>query len=209
MAYCSDTVLLETRSMEIIAAYYYLNGRKLKPAETKIYSRIMHTSGDPDYANHIRIHPEAIQAGCAALSAGCNVYCDVEMVKSGINKISLSLYGGRAQCLIPDEDMALTAKTAGMTKVAVAFKKFYKKLDGAVVVIGNVPAALSGLMAMMQETDIRPALVIGVPAGFVGASEAKEQLMAECKVPYITVQGNKGGSPVAAAITNALLYMIN
>lgn len=208
MEYSSNALLLETRSMEIIAAYYYLNGRELTPAETKVYSRIIHTSGDPDYANHIRIHPEAIQAGCTALAAGRNVYCDTEMVKSGINKISLSLYGGRAQCLVAD-DVALTAKTAGMMKTAVAFKKFYKKLDGAVVAIGNMPAALQGLAAIMEETSIRPALIIGVPAGFVGASEAKEQLMLDGKVPYITVQGNKGGSPIAAAVINALLYMIN
>lgn len=206
MDYITQPVAIEARSMEIIAPY--LADYKLSPQETKVFSRIIHASGDPDYAKVINIHPEAIVAGCKALKAGCQIYCDVEMVRTGINKRRLAEFGGAVNCLINDEAVAITAKKLGITRSMAAMRAFGKQLDGAIIAIGNAPTALFEVLNMMKETGIRPALIIGVPVGFVGAAESKDLLAATSDVPYITVLGNKGGSPIAAATTNALLYML-
>lgn len=206
MDYIKEPVAIETRSMEIIAPY--LKEYKLSPQEMKVFSRIIHAAGDPDYAKIIRIHPEAIAAGCAALKAGCQIFCDVEMVRTGINKRRLAEFGGSVNCLINDENVASTAKSLGITRSMAAMRKFGTKLNGSIVAIGNAPTALFEVIKMMQEDNIFPALIIGVPVGFVGASESKALLAEVSKVPYITVLGNKGGSPIAAATTNALLYML-
>lgn len=207
MEFMTDPAGIETRSMEIIAPY--LADYKLSPEEIKVYSRIIHASGDPEYAPIIRIHPEAIQAGCQALKNGCSIYCDVEMVRTGINKKRLAEYGGSVQCLIADPEIAQTAKEQGITRSMAAMRAFASQLDGAIVAIGNAPTALFEVLNIMKETGIRPALIIGVPVGFVGACESKDLLSEISPVPYITVLGNKGGSPIAAATTNALLYMLD
>lgn len=206
MQYITDPALIETRSMEIIAPY--LAGYNLSQDEIKVYSRIIHAAGDPDYARVIRIHPEAIAAGCAALASGCNIYCDVEMVRTGINKTTLAELGGSVHCLINDTTVSASAKAAGITRSMAAMRQFGANLDGAVVAIGNAPTALFEVLKMIKDEGIRPALIIGVPVGFVGAAESKELLAETSSVPYITVLGNKGGSPIAAATTNALLYML-
>lgn len=206
MNFITDPSAIESRSMELIAPY--LLKFKLSAAETKVYSRIIHAAGDPDYANIIQIHPDAIDAGCKALQAGADVFCDVEMVRTGINKRTLSKYGGTVHCLIADETVATTAKKVGITRSMAAMRTFGKQLNGAVIAIGNAPTALVEVITMMKEKEIRPALIIGVPVGFVGASESKELLAATSPVPYITVAGNKGGSPIAAATMNSLLYML-
>ncbi|MDD4600274.1 Cobalt-precorrin-8 methylmutase [bioreactor metagenome] len=206
MDYIKDPAAIETRSMEIIAPY--LKNFKLSPQEIKVYSRIIHAAGDPDYAKIIKIHPDAIAAGCAALKTGRQIFCDVEMVRTGINKRRLSEFGGSVNCLISDGNVAATAKSLGITRSMAAMRTFGEQLNGAVVAIGNAPTALFEVINMMKEANIRPALIIGVPVGFVGASESKELLAKVSSVPYITVLGNKGGSPIAAAITNALLYML-
>lgn len=191
--------------MEIIAPY--LAGLGLNPAETKVYSRIIHAAGDVDYANHIRVHPEAIAAAAKAFRAGRDIYCDVEMVRTGINRRRLATFGGSAHCLIADPAIAEAAREAGITRAMAAIRAFGAKLDGAVVAIGNAPTALFELIKLMGETGIRPSLIVGVPVGFVGAAESKELLAAASPAPYITVAGTKGGSPIAAAAVNALLYM--
>jgi precorrin-8X/cobalt-precorrin-8 methylmutase len=205
MQFITDPELIETRSMEIIAPY--LANLTLDPVTVKVYSRIIHAAGDPDYGNVIRIHPDAIEAGCRAIEAGCDIFCDVEMVRTGINKRRLATYGGVVHCLIADPDVAVRAKAQGITRSMAAMRTFGDQLHGAVVAIGNAPTALFELLNMMKETNIRPALIIGVPVGFVGARESKDLLVETSPVPYITVVGNKGGSPIAAATTNAILYM--
>ncbi len=205
MKYITEPMAIEERSMEIIAPY--LESLHLSPEETKVFSRIIHAAGDPEYSKVIEIHPEAIAAGCAALAAGCDIFCDVEMVRTGINKRRLAENGGSVNCLIGDEQVAITAKELGITRSMVAMRTFGEKLHGSIVAIGNAPTALFELLTMMEETNIRPALIIGVPVGFVGAAESKDHLADTSPVPYITVRGNKGGSPIAAATTNALLYM--
>lgn len=206
MDFITNPQRIEERSMEIIAPY--LAGLNLSEGEIKIYSRIIHAAGDPDYANHIRIHPKAVTAGIEAFRSGADVYCDVEMVRTGINRRKLAEFGGQTHCLIADETVAAKAKETGITRAMAAIQTFGEKLHGSVVAIGNAPTALFELLKLMRETSIRPSLIIGVPVGFVGAAESKELLAAESPVPFITVAGNKGGSPIAAATTNAILYML-
>lgn len=205
MDFITDPRLIEERSMAIIAPH--LAGLALDPAAAKIYSRIIHAAGDPDYANHIRVHPQAAEAAGRALRAGCDIFCDVEMVRTGINRRRLAEFGGTAHCLIADPAVAAAAQSAGITRAMAAMRAFGPRLNGVVVAIGNAPTALFELLKIMAETDVRPAAVIGVPVGFVGAAESKELLAATSPVPYITVAGTKGGSPIAAAAVNAILYM--
>jgi len=205
MNYITEPMAIEERSMEIIAPH--LAELDLSPEAIKVFSRIIHAAGDPEYAKVIDIHPEAIQAGCAALTSGCDVFCDVEMVRTGINKTRLAEYGGTVHCLIADEQVAATAKELGITRSMVAMRTFGERLNGAIIAIGNAPTALFEVLSMMKQQNIRPALIIGVPVGFVGAEESKDFLAATSPVPYITVRGTKGGSPIAVATTNALLYM--
>jgi precorrin-8X/cobalt-precorrin-8 methylmutase len=206
MIFIQNPSEIEERSMALIAPY--LQGLDLDEAQTKVFSRIIHAAGDPDYANHIRIHPEAIGAAIEAIRRGADVFCDVEMVRTGINKKTLAQYGGQVQCLIADPAVAARAKELGITRSMAAFRSFGRRLDGAIVAVGNAPTALFELFRLMEEEGIRPAVVIGVPVGFVGAAESKAMLAEKTLVPYITVLGNKGGSPIAAATFNALLYMM-
>ena len=206
MNFIKDPSEIENRSMALIAPY--LQGFNLDERHTKVFSRVIHAAGDPDYANHIRIHPEAIDAAIAAIRKGADVFCDVEMVRTGISKKTLAQYGGQVQCLIADPAVATLAKEQGITRSMAAFRTFGHQLDGAVVAVGNAPTALFELFRLMEEENVRPAVVIGVPVGFVGAAESKDLLQEKSNAPYITVLGNKGGSPIAASILNALLYMM-
>lgn len=207
MDYIMEPQAIETKSMGIISGY--LAGMKLSEQEIKVYSRIIHASGDPDYAKIISIHPEAIAAGLQALKAGKPIYCDVEMVRTGINKRKLAEFGGEAYCLVADPGIAAQAKQAGITRSMAAMRAFAEKLDGAILAIGNAPTALFEVIKIMQESNVRPALIVGVPVGFVGAAESKECLAQQSPVPYITVHGNKGGSPIAAAVVNAMMYILS
>ncbi len=206
MIFIQDPAEIEARSMALIAPY--LEELKLDEAHTKIFSRVIHAAGDPDYANHIRIHSQAVDAAVDAIRGGADIFCDVEMVRTGISKKTLAQYGGQVQCLIADSQVAAMAKEQGITRSMAAFRTFGHQLDGAVVAVGNAPTALFELFRLMEEENVRPAVVIGVPVGFVGAAESKDLLAEKSNAPYITVLGNKGGSPIAASIVNALLYMM-
>ena len=207
MNYIMEPQAIETKSMEIIGAY--LTGMNLNEQAVKVYSRIIHASGDPDYAKIISIHSDALAVGLQALKQGKPIYCDVEMVRTGINKRKLAEFGGEVHCLIADPSIAEQAKQAGITRSMAAMRAFADKLDGAILAIGNAPTALFEVIKIMQESNVRPALIVGVPVGFVGAAESKECLAQQSPVPYITVHGNKGGSPIAAAIINAMLYILS
>ena len=206
MIFIQDPADIEARSMALIAPY--LEELKLDEAHTKIFSRVIHAAGDPDYANHIQIHSQAVDAAIDAIRGGADIFCDVEMVRTGISKKTLAQYGGQVQCLIADSQVAAMAKEQGITRSMAAFRKFGHQLDGALVAVGNAPTALFELFRLMEEENVRPAVVIGVPVGFVGAAESKDLLAEKSNAPYITVLGNKGGSPIAASIVNALLYMM-
>lgn len=206
MDFIKNPQAIEKKSMELIAPY--LEKFTLTPQAVKVYSRMIHASGDVDYANHIMIHDEAVSAALAALKTGRDVFCDVEMVRTGINKKKLASFGGQVHCLIADERIATEAKKQDITRSMAAMRSFGHQLDGAIVAIGNAPTALFEVIRLMKEDALRPAVIIGVPVGFVGAKESKDALAIESPVPFITVKGNKGGSPIAASAVNALLYML-
>ena len=207
MDFIKEPMTIENRSMELIAPY--LAELHLDERETKLYSRLIHASGDVGYAPITRVHPQAIDAAIAALKRGVDIYTDVEMVRTGINKKKLASFGGTVHCLVADPDVAARAKAEGITRSMVAMRTFGKDMDGSIVAIGNAPTALFEVLRLVREEGIRPACIVGIPVGFVGAAESKAELAANDIVPYITVEGSKGGSPIAAAAVNALMYMID
>ena len=207
MDFIKEPMTIENRSMELIAPH--LAELHLDERETKLYSRLIHASGDVGYAPITRVHPQAIDAAIAALKRGVDIYTDVEMVRTGINKKKLASFGGTVHCLVADPDVAARAKAEGITRSMVAMRTFGKGMDGSIVAIGNAPTALFEVLRLVREEGIRPACIVGIPVGFVGAAESKAELAANDIVPYITVEGSKGGSPIAAAAVNALMYMID
>ena len=207
MDFIKEPMAIENRSMELIAPH--LAELHLDERETKLYSRLIHASGDVGYAPITRVHPEAIDRAIEALKAGAHIYTDVEMVRTGINKKKLASFGGEVHCLVADPDVAVEAKKLGITRSMVAMRRFGKDLNGSIVAIGNAPTALFEVLRMVREEGIRPACIVGIPVGFVGAAESKAELAENGIVPYITVEGTKGGSPIAAAAINALMYTID
>ena len=207
MDFIKKPMAIENRSMELIAPH--LAELHLDERATKLYSRLIHASGDVGYAPITRVHPEAIDRAIEALKAGAHIYTDVEMVRTGINKKKLASFGGEVHCLVADPDVAVQAKELGITRSMVAMRKFGKALDGSIVAIGNAPTALFEVLRLVREEGIRPACIVGIPVGFVGAAESKAELAENGIVPYITVEGTKGGSPIAAAAINALMYIID
>ncbi len=207
MDFIKQPMDIENRSMEIIAPH--LAGMNLTEAETKVYSRMIHASGDVGYAPLIRLHPEAIPAAQAALQKGCNIYTDVEMVRTGIHKASFQRYGGKIECRVADPAIAEMAKAEGITRSMAAMRSFGKDLAGSIVAIGNAPTALFEVLRLVEEEDIRPAVIIGIPVGFVGAADSKKALAENKTIPFITVEGTKGGSPIAASAVNAIMYLLD
>ena len=207
MDYIKQPMEIENRSMEIIAPH--LEGLNLDEAQTKVYSRMIHASGDVEYASVIKIHPDAIKATQEALKKGANIYTDVEMVRTGIHKASFNRYGGKIECRVSDPEIAKLAKEKGITRSMAAMRSFGKDLDGAIIAIGNAPTALFEVLRMVDEEGIKPAVIVGIPVGFVGAADSKELLAKNTKIPYITVEGTKGGSPIAASAINAIMYLLD
>lgn len=195
---------IEQRSMEIIEGF--LGSHHWSEAEKQVVKRVIHTTGDPDFAKVIRVNPQAVAAGVEAIRNGANIISDVEMVRSGVNKKNLAKGGGSAFCFLNDPDVPAKAKEWGITRTMTAFRLHQNDISGNIVAIGNAPTALLEVLRLSREENCKPALIIGCPVGFVGAAESKELLMQQ-DIPFITVQGNKGGSSIAAAMTNALIYL--
>jgi len=204
MDYVKNPKAIEDKSMEII--YDYVKDLGLTDDEVRVVSRTVHASGDVEYAQLVKMSPDAVQKGIEALDNGADIYTDVEMVRTGISKPALKIRGNEVHCLIKDENVAKMAKELGVTRSIAAMRTFGKQLEGQIVAIGNAPTALYEVLRLALEEGIKPALIIGIPVGFVGAAESKDYLMEVSPVPYITVKGNKGGSPIAASVCNALLY---
>lgn len=207
MDFIKQPMEIETRSMEIIAPY--LAGLQLDEKATKVYSRIIHAAGDVEYAPVIRIGEGAIDEAVKALKGGCDIYTDVEMVRTGINKRKLASFGGEVHCRIADPEIAAAAKAEGITRSMAAMRAFGQNLNGSIVAVGNAPTALFEVLRLVKEEGVRPACIVGIPVGFVGAADSKQELTENGIVPYITVEGTKGGSPIAAAAVNAIMYFIN
>lgn len=172
-------------------------------AERDVVIRLIHASGDPGIARLVKIHPGAVAAGLDAIENKCLIVTDVRMVAAGISANAAGR-GCRVNCLVDNADVARLARESGRTRAETAIGIFGTELDGAIVAIGNAPTALFALLDLVEKGQVRPALIAGMPVGFVGAAESKAAL-AKLNIPYITVMGTRGGSPLAAAAVNALL----
>lgn len=196
---------IEKRSFAIITEE--LGGRTFPEGVAEVVKRVIHTSADFDYADNLCFSPDAVEQAKAALEAGATIVTDTNMALAGISKPTLAKLGGKAVCLMADEEVAREAKERGVTRATVSMEHA-AKLDGPLIfAIGNAPTALIRLHELIEEGAVSPALVIGVPVGFVNVVESKELFLGG-DTPYIIARGRKGGSNVAAAIVNALLYQI-
>ena len=199
---------IERTSMSIITAELAERGVVLPPEHAALVKRVIHTTADFDYAENLRFTPGAVPAGVAALRAGAPIVTDTNMALAGISKPSLEKLGGAAFCFMAAPEIAQLARERGTTRAVAAMEYASQRHPGAVLAVGNAPTALLKLTQLLEE-GLRPALVIGVPVGFVNVVESKEKVFSACAahgVPAIVAMGRKGGSNVAAAICNALLY---
>jgi precorrin-8X/cobalt-precorrin-8 methylmutase len=167
---------------------------------------MIHTSADFEYMTSVRFHPRAVAAGIGAIRKGGAIYTDTNMARTGIRARDLEGFGVQVQCLMASERIARLAADAGITRAKAAVDAVAGDLDGAIYVVGNAPTALLRLIELIGRGTAAPALVIGLPVGFVNAAESKAALL-ELDVPYITNVGRKGGSNVAAAVVNALALL--
>jgi precorrin-8X/cobalt-precorrin-8 methylmutase len=176
------------------------------PAAWAVVRRMIHTSADLDYLQLVRFHPEAVAAGLQALRRGRPVATDTRMLLAGISTGRLRRLGVEAVCLMADPEVAAQAARQGTTRAAAAMERALPRMAGGIVAIGNAPTALLRLLELLAAGAPPPALVVGLPVGFVNAAESKEALTRQ-NCPYITALGPKGGSAVAAAVVNALALL--
>ncbi len=200
--------ILEPRAIE--AESFAIIDREVGPhdydaSQWPVVRRIIHTTADFEFAATTHFAPGAVAAGLAALRRGARIFCDTNMVLAGVNKSRLGRFGCSLDCHVADRDVAATAAAEGVTRSLVAARKGVAS-GCEIFLIGNAPTALFELLRLTAAGEVRPALVVGVPVGFVGAAEAKEALLAS-GLPYITCRGRKGGSAIAAAILNALTLL--
>ena len=196
---------IEKRSMEIISET--LGSRVLDPENEAVIKRVIHSTADFDFADTLTFSEHAVSKGIEALRSGCDIVTDTQMAKAGINKRILASLGGEVHCFMSDPDVAEEAKARGITRAAVSMEKAAKLSKPCIYAIGNAPTALFALRELIDSGQLNAALIIAVPVGFVNVVESKELIIAS-SVPYIAARGRKGGSPVAAAICNAMLYRI-
>ena len=200
---------IEKRSFEIISHELSEMQITLPADQEMITKRVIHTSADFDYIQTLKYSKDAVAIAKRLISEGADIVTDTNMALSGINKKYLAKFGGQAHCFMADDEVALIAKEKKTTRAAVSME-FASRIDKPVIfAIGNAPTALIELYDMIEKGIYKPAFVIGVPVGFVNVVESKERLFAVCEshgVPAIVAMGRKGGSNVAAAICNALIY---
>jgi len=193
---------IEKRSFEIIASL--MKKKTFQEMELPIVMRVIHATGDFDFEDNLRFHPEAIKAGIRALKDGKNILVDVNMVAAGINRRLLERWGGSIISTI--SEVGDQAVEEGKTRAEAAIEKAIDEKIG-IVAIGNAPTALLKTMELIDEGRFKPDLVIGAPVGFVNAEESKDALSKK-PYPFITSLGRKGGSPVAVAIVNGILRLM-
>ena len=195
---------IEARSMEIITAE--LGDRTFPADQLPVIKRVIHTSADFSYADTLTFSTDAVARGVEAMRKGCTIVTDTQMAWSGVNKRVLEKLGGSARCFMSDPDVARGAKERGITRAAVSMERCARLTGPLILALGNAPTALVRACELIDQGKLAPALVIGAPVGFVNVVESK-QLLETVDVPQIVARGRKGGSNVAAAICNALLYM--
>lgn len=196
---------IEKRSFEIITKELEMMGKVIPEEEAPVTKRVIHTSADFEYADTICYSENAIKIARDMIKNGAHIVTDTNMAMAGINKKRLAGYGGEVHCFMADEKVAEIAKERGVTRATVSMEKAAELGVPVIFAIGNAPTALISLYEMMEKGIYRPEFVIGVPVGFVNVVAAKE-LFLHSDVPYIINRGRKGGSNIAAAIVNALVY---
>ncbi len=198
---------IEDRSMEIIESE--IGSHPYSLDEWTIVKRVIHSTADFDFAreNKIIFHKDAIKKGIKALQSGCAIIVDVNGVVGGLNKDNLEKFGNRVICNISEPSVVSEAKKLNKTRAQTSMRMASKDMNGGIVAIGNAPTALLEVIRMIKEDVTQPSLVIGIPVGFVCASESKDELRT-LDIPYITNLGRKGGSPCASAIINALYIVL-
>lgn len=197
---------IEKRSFEIITEE--LGNRVFLPEQESIIKRVIHTTADFDYADQLCFSEGAVAHAKEAIRRGVSIVTDTQMAMSGINKKALAKFGGKVYNFMSDEDVAKMAKEHHTTRATACIDKAAAMKEPLIFAVGNAPTALVRLYELIKEGQIRPELIIGVPVGFVNVVASKELIM-ETDVPYIVARGRKGGSNVAAAICNAILYQMD
>ncbi|MBQ4193025.1 MAG: precorrin-8X methylmutase [Clostridia bacterium] len=200
----TDPAAIEARSMEIIESELKT---EIPPENKAVVKRVIHATADFDYAENLAFSEGAVAKALDALRMGCRIVTDTQMAKSGINKTAAGKLGCEVDCFMSDPDVAEEAKARGCTRAQVSMEKAARLGGPVIFAVGNAPTALLTLRALLDEEKVKPELVIGVPVGFVNILEAKDAILSS-SVPYIVAKGRKGGSNVAAAIVNALMYQI-
>lgn len=199
---------IEKRSFEIITEELGEKVKKFTEEELPIVKRVIHTTADFEYADLIEFLEDPISSAKKVLLNGCKIYCDTNMIVNGLSKTILKKFNCVPYTLVSDTEVSKEAKARGVTRSIVGMEHAGKDKETKIFLIGNAPTALYKLKEMIEKNEIeKPALVVGVPVGFVGASESKE-VFKETKVPYITINGRKGGSTVAVSILHGILYQI-
>ena len=199
-----DPMEIEKRSFAILSSELTV---ALPEENEMVVKRVIHATADFDFAETLVFSEHAVARALEALPGGCDIVTDTQMAKAGINKKVLSELGGAVHCFMSDEDVAREALRRGTTRAAVSMEKAARLEKPCAVAVGNAPTALLALYDLIEAGKIRPAFVVGAPVGFVNVVEAKETIM-KADVPYIVARGRKGGSGVAAAFCNALLYQL-
>lgn len=199
---------IEKRSMEMIESELG-DTSHLTPAEKLVVKRVIHTTADFDYLENLKFSQDAVTKGLEALKKGAVIVTDTNMAMSGISKPATKALGCEIKCFMADEDVADSAKENGCTRAVASMDKAAKMYgnENVIFAIGNAPTALIRLYELIQEKKLSPSLIIGCPVGFVNILYSKELIM-KSSVPFIVADGRKGGSNVAAAICNALLYQV-
>jgi precorrin-8X/cobalt-precorrin-8 methylmutase len=195
---------IEQESFAIIDAE--AGAHRFSPDQWAVVRRMIHTSADFDYVADVRIHPRAVAAGVNAIRSGATIFTDTNMARTGIRQKDLAHFGAAARCLMADAAVARKAAEQGVTRARAAVQAVAHQLEGCIYVVGNAPTALLHLVELIRDRKARPALVIGLPVGFVNAAESKAKLL-DLDIPYITNVGRKGGSNVAAGAVNALILL--
>ena len=198
---------IEKRSFAVIDAEVP-EPRPFMGEEWLVVRRMIHTTADYELLNLVHFHPDAVKKGTAALAGGCLIVTDTEMARMGIPNRRMSPLNCRVACYMGDPEVGEKALAEKTTRALAAVDLVLNRLDGAIYVVGNAPTALLRLLEWVDKGKCRPALIVGMPVGFVNAAESKKLLMEQKDIPYITIAGRKGGSALAATVINQLAEIV-
>jgi len=194
---------IESRSFAIIDSEVP-EPRPFERDQWALVRRMIHTTADFELLSLVKFHPEAVDTGITAMMRGCLIVTDTEMARAGISRARIDSLGCRVECYINNEEVRKRALRGDVTRAHAAVDLACPKIDRGICVVGNAPTALMRLLDHIKAGRCRPALIVGMPVGFVNAAESKEALIAQYHVPYISIKGRKGGSALAACVVNQL-----